>query len=180
MHKVSAIFGIVLLMVLAAAPHTGKSEKGRKPVGWQKPADAALLLEKESRPILVDVYTTWCQYCKVMDNTTWRHDSVVQYLAQNFYTIKLNAEDKQPQSWMGKNYEYNPRYKVNMLAVELLRGNMVYPSTVIIPPSGEWQVLPGALKPAEIELALKYYGSQAYKSLDFETFRQSFSSQWRQ
>ncbi|MCU0396311.1 MAG: hypothetical protein MUF29_10405, partial [Chitinophagaceae bacterium] len=105
--------------------------------------------------------------------------SVAAYVQQHFYPMKLNAEDKNTQQWQGRQYEYMARYKVNRLAVELLRGNMVYPSTVIIPEKGDWEVIPGALKPAEMEMLLKYYGSRANEQMDFLAWQKQFKGQWR-
>jgi thioredoxin-related protein len=179
MTKVAAFFCVLLFGTFVHQKSgAGNFVTGTR-VEWMDPMVVAGLQEQNPRPIVVDVYTSWCYYCKLMDNTTWRNDSVVSYLKNNFYTIKLDAEDKNPQTWNGKSYAYQPKYKVNMLAVELLRGNMVYPSTVVIPARGEWQVIPGALKPAEIELVLKYYGSGSNEHMDFDEFRKTFRGEWK-
>lgn len=177
MKKVSLLLLIVSALAMALLPALAQPQQ--KGVVWSNAETISGLMQQQPKPIVVDVYTTWCHYCKVMDATTWKNDSVAAYMEQNYYAVKLNAEDKKPVAWMGNTYEFLGRYKVNKLAVALLRGNMVYPSTVIIPTSGEWQVLPGVLKPSELEMVLKYYGSDAWQTMDFLQWQRKFSSTWK-
>ena len=168
----------IYLFCLLAATHAAFSQGGG--VQWQT-ADklAGYSFNSLDKPILVEVYTNWCHYCKLMDGTTWRHTELANYVNENFYAVKLNAEAKDSLIWNGKQFYYSPRYKVNMLAAALLKGNMVYPSTVIISPDGDVQVLRGALKAAELQLALTYYGSGSYRRQDFEAYMRGFSRTWR-
>lgn len=46
----------------------------------------------EGKPLLVTFETTWCGYCKKMDQTTWQHPSVVERLDQ-MVPVKVNTED---------------------------------------------------------------------------------------
>ncbi len=154
------------------------SSKHKKGVAWLSPQAAQARLQVAQKPLLIDVYTTWCQYCRLMDATIWRHDSVAAYVAEYFIAIKFDAESKVPVSWQGTEYLYQPRFKVHQLAVNWLQGNMVYPSTVLVPPEGAAQVIPGALKVAEVETLLKYYGSGAYLQTRFEDFKQAFFPSW--
>jgi thioredoxin-related protein len=153
--------------------------KAKSKLPWKSPHEASQLLQAAGRPIIVDVYTSWCYYCKVMDATTWSNDSVVQYINEKFYPIKFNAEDRNPINWFGKQYDYKTAYKVHLLAVELLRGNMVYPSTVIIPEKGDWEVIPGAMTPKEMEMLLKYFGEKANESMSFGEYQQQFKGKWK-
>ena len=134
---------------------------------------------ENKKPIIIDVYTNWCHYCKVMDNTTWRNDSVAAYLGSNYYTVKINAENKEPYQWQGTSYQYEPKYKLNMLAAKLLEGNMVYPSLVIIPVKGEPEILKGAFTAKELEMILKYYGDRKNETTTPEAFMKHFSGKWQ-
>jgi thioredoxin-related protein len=179
MAKGYTFLSVLLFVCLLSLPVMGRYANKNAGVQWMTPAETDAAMNKETKAIIIDVYTTWCHYCKVMDATTWKNDSVTQYVQDHFYAMKLNAEDKQPLTWNGKVYEYLPRYKVNKLAVELLRGNMVYPSTIIIPEKGDWEIIPGAFKPADVEIVLKYYGSGANEKMDFATWQKQFHGLWR-
>ena len=47
---------------------------------------------KENKILMVDVYTDWCYWCKVMDRETFSDSAVIQKLNSNFVTVKLNPE----------------------------------------------------------------------------------------
>lgn len=174
------VIRIVFLLVFIIA--TGTTVFGadkENAIKWMTPTEYVSMNAEIKKPVIVDVYTSWCYYCKVMDNTTWRNDSVAAYLGANYYTVKLNAESQDPYEWAGFKYIYEPKYKVNMLAVKLLGGNMVYPSTLIIPVKGEPEVLKGAFTAKELEMILKYYGERTNETKSPEDFRKTFSGKWK-
>jgi len=153
-------------------------KKDKKGVAWQTVEAVLKLAASEKRPILIDVYTDWCMYCKVMDNTIWNQQKVSNYLKDNFYAIKFNAESKEAVDWMGQTFEYKSTYKVHMLAAQWLGGNMVYPSTVIVPVSGEPIIVPGVINKKEIEPILVYFGEKHNLKTDWKTFKENYKSTW--
>lgn len=168
---------LILGIFIFQAPAVAKGP-GKKAVPWLSPEEAQARLLLAEKPLLIDVYTSWCQYCKLMDASIWRHDSVVAYVAEHFIPIKFDAETKTAVQWQGTAYQYQPRFKVHQLAVHWLAGNMVYPSTVWQSPGGQAQIVPGALPLREVEALLKYHGSGSAKRQSFEAFRQTFSATW--
>lgn len=161
-------------MVASAFKYASKAAK----VSWQPTDVVTSQWNENKKPILIDIFTDWCHYCKVMEKTTYSNDSVAGYLNDHFYMAKVNAESKTPFNWMGKVYEYIPKYKVNQLAIDLTRGNMVYPSTIIIPVTGEPQVIGGALSVQEMEQILKYFANGHYGKTDWNDFIKNFKSTW--
>ena len=157
---------------------TANNEKGGS-VRWMTPQELSAITSETKKPIIIDVYTNWCYYCKVMDNTTWRNDSVAAYLTSNYYAVKINAESKEPYTWEGASYQYEPKYKINMLAVKLLGGSISYPSLVIIPVKGEPEILKGAFTAKELEMILKYYGDRTNETKSPEDFMKTFSAKWK-
>lgn len=59
---------------------------------WLDFESGFLKAKKENKILLVDVYTDWCYYCKVMDKETYTNDSVIRMLKQDFVMVKLNPE----------------------------------------------------------------------------------------
>lgn len=47
--------------------------------------------KKEQKPILIDFYTSWCYWCKVLDKKVYP-DSTVQINLSKFILLKINAE----------------------------------------------------------------------------------------
>jgi thioredoxin-related protein len=176
MTKVIPLFLLSFLSLMANGQGKGK----KSPMAWLTVAEAQTQMDAETRPVLVDVYTDWCHYCKIMDATTWVNPQVTDYVARYFYPIKLNAEGKEPASWMGKDYAYKPAYKVHMLAAEWLLGNMVYPSTVILPPNGaEPVVIPGVIEVKDLEPILTYFGEKHYLTTTWESYKASYKNTWK-
>lgn len=176
MIKVISLVTLSFVSLLATAQSKGK----KSPMAWLTVAEAQAKMDKETRPVLVDVYTDWCHYCKVMDATTWVNPQVTDYVARFFYPVKFNAESKEPASWMGKDYAYKPAYKVHMLAAAWLQGNIVYPSTVIIPPNGaEPVVIPGVIEVKDLEPVLNYFGEKHYLTATWEDYKAAFKNKWK-
>ena len=105
-----------------------------KHIEWMSLEKAYELVQSETKPILIDVYTDWCKWCKVMDQQTFQDQEVIQYVNENFYAVKLNAEQKASIQLNGKEYEYvnAGRRGINTITVELLGNRPSYPSLVLL------------------------------------------------
>ncbi len=79
------------------------SLKAQDQIQWMKFEEAIAANTKQPKMILVDVYTDWCGWCKKMDKETFTNPKVIAHLKQNFYAVKLNAENTQRKfEFMGK------------------------------------------------------------------------------
>ena len=58
---------------------------------WQATLKSA---QTQNKLILVDLYTTWCGYCKKMDREVFADKAFQEELAVNYVPIKLNAESE--------------------------------------------------------------------------------------
>lgn len=89
------------------------------------------------KPILVFLYTDWCKICFGMKKTTFKNQEVIKLLNNNFYFVKLNAEEKQDITFLGKFFTYKPtgtNTGMHELAVELgtIKKTIIYPTTIIL------------------------------------------------
>jgi len=65
--------------------------------GWHASlADGLAAAKRENKPVLVDMWATWCKNCLTMDKTTLANDEVKSALA-NYIKIKYQAEDPDAQ-----------------------------------------------------------------------------------
>lgn len=175
MQKVTLffLFAIIPLFFLSFI----KPEK--ETVKWLSIAQMQVEYKKNPKPILVDVYTSWCGWCKVMDKETYSNDKVAAYINEKYYAVKYDAESRDSVEWNGKKYGYNPQNKLNDMAVYLMYGQMSFPTTVfLIALEAKPAPLAGYLKPKEIESPLKFFGEGAYKTKKFPEYLKSFSASW--
>jgi len=177
MQKVTLFFIITILFFISVSFIPLKKEK----VQWLTVAALQAAYNKNPKPILVDVYTRWCGWCKVMDKETYSNEKVAAYINEHYYAVKLDAERKDSVEWDGKKYGYNRVNKVNDLAVYLTygQGQMSFPTTVFLTAlKARPAPLSGYLKVKEIESPLKFFGEGVYKIQNFPEFNKTFSNSW--
>ena len=91
------------------------------------------LQKKQKRNIVVFIHTDWCKYCKAMQNTTFKNDSVTNKLNNEFYFIELNAEEKRDITVGNHTFKYKPtgtNTGINELAEQLatVDNKVAYPT----------------------------------------------------
>lgn len=103
------------------------------------------------RPILVDVYTEWCGWCKRMERDVYQRGDVRDYLARRFVTVKIDAEAAAPARYQGKTYTSRSlaaRFRVSG-----------YPTTIFLRSDGEHLAnVPGYVPADRFLLLLRYIG----------------------
>jgi uncharacterized protein YyaL (SSP411 family) len=149
------------------------------PVKWYTVEEAFVLTKKEPRKILIDVYTDWCKWCKVMDSDTYSNQVIADYLNKNFYPVKFNAEQKADVTLNGKTYKFlasgNRGY--NELAAELLNGQLGYPSVVFLDEQTKMiQPVQGYIKAKQFDGIIRFIGGNFYKTKKWEEFQAGYSS----
>jgi thiol:disulfide interchange protein len=61
-------------------------------ITWQKNLVSARTAARDGQVIVVDVYTDWCRWCKVMDQSVYASPDVASFATQHVF-VKFNAED---------------------------------------------------------------------------------------
>jgi thioredoxin-related protein len=133
----------------------------------------------EPRPILVDVYTDWCGWCKQMDKKVFAEATVASYIVGNFYAVKLNAEQTEDITYDGHLFQYDPtqgRRGVHALAVSLLDGRMSYPSVVYLDENRNRITISPGFNPAERYIhELRYINEGQWREMTFNDYMEKYS-----
>jgi uncharacterized protein YyaL (SSP411 family) len=171
---------LYIVLILALVALGGRPHPGKEKIQWLTLAEAQALQAKDPRPILVDLYTDWCGWCKVMDRKTYAHAEVSKYISQRFYPVKINAEARDALQWRGKDFGYNADARIHDFAIFLTNGQLSFPHTVfLVPGDPAPQAIPGYLEVPDMELLLKYFGEGHYGKTDFAEFHKKFSRSWK-
>jgi len=101
------LMACLLVWVLAAALPLGSCQE-EKGIVFEDPGllfKASLEKAAETgRPVMLDLYTDWCGWCKKLDNETYMDPAVAAFM-NNFVNVKINAE-------LGEGPSLVKRYKV--------------------------------------------------------------------
>jgi len=69
-----------------------KAETQHRGIVWYNMTEGFAKAKKENKILVVDVYTDWCGWCKVMDKQTYENANVVQKMKKYFVGVKFNPE----------------------------------------------------------------------------------------
>jgi thioredoxin-related protein len=162
-------FSIIALTWLTSfKPETGTKTAGE--IQWISIEEAYIKNQKEPRKVLIDVYTDWCGWCKVMDRETFKNKAVADYINKKFYAVKLDAEQTASITLGGKKFE--SRGRTHDLALALTNNQPSYPTTVFLDDQFQMiQPLPGYMKPKEFHEVITFFGENYHKKEAFEVYQ---------
>jgi thioredoxin-related protein len=95
-------------------------------------------LSKENpKPTVVFIYTSWCKYCKMMENSTFKNPDIIKELNDNFYFIYFNTESKKEITFNNHTFSFKPTGTttgIHELATELatINNRVVYPTLTVL------------------------------------------------
>jgi thioredoxin-related protein len=154
--------------------------KENSTVNWITFDEAYKRCKKNPRPILVDIYTTWCGPCKMMSTQTFGNTHIANYINDNFYAVKFNAESKDSvkfDSYVFVSTDVTNPKAPHQFAASILDNQMAYPSIVFL--NNQIQrldILKGFMAPQKFEPVLTYYGSGEYQKTKWEEYEKNFVS----
>ncbi len=153
-------------------------------IKWMTMNEALAAQKKNPKKIFMDVYTTWCGPCKMLDKNTFSDKEVIEYINKNYYAVKFNAEGTEKVDYQDFTYT-NPNYDANRkgrnsqhLFAHALKVN-AYPTVVFFKENGDLiQAVPGYRTPPQLELFLKMIHSNDYLKVTtaeaWETYQKNF------
>ena len=56
------------------------------------------------KKVFIDLYTSWCGWCKRMDATTFKQRAIVEYMNQKYYAVKFDAETRDTINFNGHSF----------------------------------------------------------------------------
>jgi len=155
------------------------SLQAQNQVKWYTIEEAFKLSAEEPRKMMIDVYTDWCSWCKVMDNSTFNNEHIAEYLNSNYYPVKFNAEQKEDVNIDGVTYKFvnEGSRGYHQLAAALLNGQLAYPSTVFLDEEKKMlQPVQGYIKAPQFDEIIRFFGNDNYKNQTWAEFQSTYQS----
>lgn len=92
------------------------------------------LQQLKPKKVFVFIYTNWCSYCKTMDELVFKDKAVAKLLNEEYYFVRLDAEEKLPIMYQGQKFEYKASKGFHELAIALgnNKGKLSFPTTCIL------------------------------------------------
>lgn len=146
-------------------------------IQWYDIETAMELQKKVPKKIFMSIYANWCRWCKLMRDSVYTNHEIAHYINSNFYPVRFNGEEKNTVRFKGREYKFIDEEKlyVNELTLFLLNHRQSYPAFVFFNEEGNViHVRTSTMDIALAEVLLNYYGSNAYLTMPFNEFDESF------
>lgn len=166
--KQALLVMIVILALVAGCSDEKAQDKGtveaaaESEIAWQQYGPGIEKAARDGKYVIIDFWTSWCHWCKVLDDETYSDSTVQRLIGDKFVAIKVNAESKEAQG------EGAPS------GVDLARSYQVnsFPTTWFLDSHGEKiSPLPGFIPAENFVLILEYVSTGSYESTSFEDFK---------
>lgn len=181
MNRVLLFFAAFILLTVTAFRTTLPTEQRvnnpsgeRKRINWLTIQQAYALTQKKPKKFVVDVYTDWCGWCKVMDRKTFSEPAIVDYVNENFYPVRFNAEQTADVTLGKQTFKYisGGSHGVHELAAALLNNQMGYPTTVFLDEKFNLiQPIGGYLEPRTFHQIITYFANNYHQKEPFDRYK---------
>ncbi len=158
-RKIFLPMAIVAAIFSTAFSSDGKNDK----IEWFGFTEALEKGKAEKKIIVVDFYTDWCSWCKVMDEKTYGNKEIIKFAAEKVVMSKVNAETSEKGAYRGKEYTHR----------QLTQGFGItgFPATVFLNENGDFITkVPGYIPPEKFMPMLEYIDGEHYKTTPYDKF----------
>jgi len=149
--KVKQIFLTITTLCVLLSVCITPAMAGEKEIQWQPYEIGIQLIKEQNKKGFLHFYTSWCTYCKIMNKQTFNDSKIIDYLNDNFVSIRVNAE---------KQKDVARKYGVNR-----------FPNTWFISEdSSALSNQPGFIQPEMLLNMLKFLNTDSFKNMKFTEF----------
>lgn len=175
------IFFAMAAALLLGCTSQAQEKAQERQVGWVPIAEASQG-QDSLKLYFVDFSTSWCGWCRKMDNSTFQDPVVVAILNQCYVPVKFDAEGADAFTWDGAKYSgakpVNGRAATHPFTRAVLGQKIGYPSFAIF---GQGQklltILQGYQSAYDFSMALWYIASGDNRRYAFDNYQKIFDQQ---
>lgn len=153
MKKRATLFIIVLISaVFMTSQAPAIAEAGG--IEWKGYDEGIAMAKAENKKVFLYFHADWCGYCRKMDASTFKDKKVIDYLSDNYISIKVNSD---------KEKKVASKYGVRGLPTSwFLKAN-----------SDKLSRIPGFIGEKQLLTVLKYVKTESYQTMNYRDFEKS-------
>jgi len=150
------------------------AQNEKQEINWVSFEEAVELNKTTPKPIIVDIYATWCGPCKRLNKVTFKNKVIVEYINENFYAVKFNGEQTDSVTYKGKTFLGSNR-RTHQFTGYLTNNSGSYPTISFFNKNEELiQAIPGYIPPKAFEPILHFFAEEIYLKQNWSTFTEEF------
>jgi thioredoxin-related protein len=169
----------IILILISVFFNIQVNAQSAPKIKWYTIQEAEALSIQSPRKIMIDVYTDWCGWCKKMDAETFAHPVIAEYVNNNYYAVKLDAESTADITFKGYTYKFIEQNGkgYHELAAGLLNGKLSFPSIAYLNEKLELLgAVPGYKGPTDMESLLNYIAEDKFLTQSLSDYQLTFKS----
>lgn len=138
------------------------------------------LQKKKPKKILVNIYATFCNSCKVQNATTLKDTAIANYINKNFYMINFDAESNDTIIFKGEKCfkTLANGYPLNTFAFKVSNNRLQFPTIAVLDDKeNTLDALNSFLSPQALLPILKFYAEDKFKTTNWPEFIKAYNEQ---
>lgn len=149
-------------------------------VKWKSIDEAFELNKKYPKKIFINLYNNYNINCTVMRLKTYNNPKIATYLNKNFYCVNLDVKLQDTIELLDQTYiNEGVSHGYHQLPISFLNGKMDFPAFLIFDEKSKFlDKKQEYMTPEIFEPIIKFLGSDAYKKQKWDTYLESFKSEF--
>jgi thioredoxin-related protein len=151
----------------------------KKPMKIYTVKEMQALQKKKPKKVLVNIYTGFCNTCKVMNKTTFSDSLVADYINKNFYLVNFDAESADTILFNNEKHykQVMNGFPLNTFAAKVTGGRFTLPSLAILDEQlNTIDVLNMYQHPKNLRPVLEFYNGDHYKTKKWPDFYNEYTA----
>ena len=144
-------------------------------VKWYTFAEAAELSKRNKNPVYLNIYTDWCQSCKISEGIVFKNPIIAEILNKKFYPVRFNAATQDTINVFEQTFTGTGKGNPHQLVYVFLKQNFKLPADIYI--NSKQQILNemhGFLTPSQFESILMFFGDKIYEKKKYQEYMKEF------
>lgn len=141
--------------------------------------EALALQKKQPKKLLINIYTNFCNSCRVMNKTTFSDTLVADYINKNYYLVNFDAESNDTILFNNEKFykQLINGFPFNSFVSKVTYGHVTFPSIAMLDENlNTINVLNTYQHPKFLKPVLLYFGENSYKTQKWPDFYQKYQT----